>query len=112
MCPTSVSNAGDVMMVSWSQNKEVHDNYSTSATKEPPEGKNLAGSAVMRVYPKDGYHRHHNNKHYEQKLVQVLFDSGSDGNPIFVNKDEPMLLPYSKRLVPQSWNTLNGIIQT
>ena len=23
-----------------------------------------------------------------------------------------MLLPYSKRLVPQSWNTLNGISQT
>jgi hypothetical protein len=22
-----------------------------------------------------------------------------------------MLLPYSKRLVPQSWNTLNGIFQ-
>jgi hypothetical protein len=29
-----------------------------------------------------------------------------------VNKDKPMLLPYLKRLVPQSWNTLTGIFQT
>ncbi len=41
-----------------------------------------------------------------------MLDSGSDGNLIFVNKDKPMLLPYSKRLVPQPWNTLNGIFQT
>jgi hypothetical protein len=44
--------------------------------------------------------------------MQFLLDSGSDGDLIFVNKDKPMLLPYSKRLVPQSWNTLNGIFQT
>jgi hypothetical protein len=44
-------------------------------------------------------------------LVRVLLDSGSKGNLIFVNKEKPMLLPYSKRLVPQSWNTLNGIFQ-
>jgi hypothetical protein len=47
----------------------------------------------------------------KQKIVQALLDSGSDSNLIFVNKDKPMLLPYSKRLVPQSWNTLNGIFQ-
>ena len=29
-----------------------------------------------------------------------------------VSKDKPMLLPYSKRLDHQSWNTLNGIFQT
>ena len=28
-----------------------------------------------------------------------------------VSKDKPMLFLYSKRLVPQSWNTLNGIFQ-
>jgi hypothetical protein len=28
-----------------------------------------------------------------------------------VSKDKPMLLSYLKRLVPQSWNTLNGTIQ-
>ncbi len=44
--------------------------------------------------------------------MQVLLDSDSDGNLVVVNKDKPMLLPYSKRLVPQSWNTLNGMIQT
>jgi hypothetical protein len=44
--------------------------------------------------------------------VWVLLDSGSDGDLIFVSKDKPMLLPYSIRLVPQLWNTLNGIFQT
>jgi hypothetical protein len=31
---------------------------------------------------------------------------------VFINKDKPMLLLSSKRLVPQSWNTLNGMFQT
>jgi hypothetical protein len=44
--------------------------------------------------------------------VWVLLDSGSNGSLIFVNKDKPMLLPYSKRLIPQLWNTLNRIFQT
>jgi hypothetical protein len=44
--------------------------------------------------------------------VQVLLDSGSDVNLVFVNKDKPILVPHSKRLVPQLWNTLNGIFQT
>ncbi len=26
-----------------------------------------------------------------------------------MSKDKPILLPYLKSLVPQSWNTLNGI---
>jgi hypothetical protein len=47
-----------------------------------------------------------------EKLVRVMLDSGSDGNLFFVNKDKPMLLPSSKRLVPQSQNTSNGIFQT
>jgi hypothetical protein len=44
--------------------------------------------------------------------VRVLLDSGSDGDLVFVNTDNLMLLPYLKRLVPQSWNTSNGIFQT
>jgi hypothetical protein len=44
--------------------------------------------------------------------VCVLVDSGSDGDLVFVDKDKPMLLPSSKRLVPQSWNTPNGMFQT
>ncbi len=43
--------------------------------------------------------------------MRVLLNSGSDGNLVFVDKDKPMLLPSSKRLVPQSWNTLNGMFQ-
>ncbi len=29
-----------------------------------------------------------------------------------MSKDKPILLPYSKRLVPQLWNTSNEIFQT
>ncbi len=66
----------------------------------------------MRGNPKDGYTRLRSNKHCKQRMVRVLLDSGSDGDLIFVNKDKPMLLPYSKSLVPKLWNTLNGIFQT
>jgi hypothetical protein len=72
-------------------------------------GKTTAVIAVMRAKPKDGYHCHCSNKHYKWALVQVLLDSGSDRELVFVRKDKPMLLPYSKRLVPHWWNTLNGI---
>jgi hypothetical protein len=68
--------------------------------------------AVMRGRPKHIHHRQRSNKHYKQKLVRVLLDSGSDGNLVFVDKDKPMLLPSSKRLVPQSCNTSNGMFQT
>jgi hypothetical protein len=66
----------------------------------------------MRGKPKDGYHRHRSNKPYKQNLVRVLLDSGSEGYLVFVNKDKPILLPSSKRLLPRSWNTLNGMFQT
>jgi hypothetical protein len=71
----------------------------------------MAVIAVMRGNPKDGYTCQRSNKHCKQNIVRVLLDSGSNGNLIFLNKDKPMLLPYLKRLVPQSWNTLNGTFQ-
>ncbi len=112
VCPTSFSNAGDIILTLSSQNKKIHVNCSTLPKKDPPEGKTTAVIAVMRGKPKDGYHRHRSNKHCKQKIVRVLLNSGSDGNLIFVNKNKPMLLLYSKRLVPQSWNTSNGMFQT
>ncbi len=39
VCPASFSNASDVMMMSPSQNKGIHANYSTPPNKDPPEGK-------------------------------------------------------------------------
>ncbi len=78
----------------------------------PSEGKTTAVVAVIRGNSKHGYHRHCSNKHYKNKIVRVLLDSGSDGDLVFVNKDKPMLLLYLKRLVPQAWNTSNGIFQT
>jgi hypothetical protein len=80
--------------------------------KDPPEGRTTAIIAVMRGKPKIGHHRQCSNKHYKQKLVWVLLDSGSDGDLLFVDKHKPMLLPSSKRLVPQSWNTSNEMFQT
>jgi hypothetical protein len=65
----------------------------------------------MRGRPKHVHHRQCSNKHYKQKLVQVLLDSGSDSELVFIDKNKPMLLPSSKRLVPQSWNTSNGRFQ-
>jgi hypothetical protein len=107
----SVSNAGDVTMMSSSQKEEILHTNSILPNKDPPEGKTTAIVAVMRGRPKHSHHRQCSNKHYKQKLVRVLLDSGSDGNLVFVDKDKPMLLPSSKRLVPQSWNTLNGMFQ-
>jgi hypothetical protein len=101
------------MLTPSSQKEELLYNHSILPKKDPPEGKTTAIIAVMRGKPKDGCHHHCINKHYsKQKLVGVLLDSGSDGDLVFINKDKPLLFPSSKRLVPQLWNTLNGIFQT
>jgi hypothetical protein len=106
-----LSDADEVGLISPSQSKDVHNNNSTSTTSNPLAGKTTAVIAVMRGNPKDGYTRLCSNKHCKQRMVRVLLDSGSEGDLIFVNKDKPRLLPYSKRLVPQLWNTSNGIFQ-
>jgi hypothetical protein len=108
----SISKARDVMMTSSSQKEGILKTNSTLPNKDPPEGKTTTIVAVMRGRPKHSHHCQRSNKHYKQKLVWVLLDSGSDGDLVFVDKDKPMLLPSLKRLVPQSWNTLNGMFQT
>ncbi len=110
--PLMLSNADDIMLTSPGQSEEFYINHSTPTNSDPSEGSTTAVVDVMRGNPKDGYTRQRSNKHCKQKIVRVLLDSGSNGDLIFVNKDKPMLLPYSKRLAPQSWNTLNGIFQT
>jgi hypothetical protein len=109
---TSVSITRNVMVTSSSKTKGILKEKSTLLNKDPPEGKTTAIAVVMRGRPKHGHHRQGSNRHYKQKLVRVLLDSGSDSNLVFVDKDKPMLLPSSKRLVPQSWNTSNGMFQT
>jgi hypothetical protein len=94
VCPASFSDAGDIMVTSPSQSEDIHDSYSTPTTQNPPEGKTTRVIAVMRGKSNDGYHRHCSNKHYKQKIVRILLDSGSDSDLIFVSKDKPMLLPY------------------
>ncbi len=108
----SVSAAGDVMMMPSSQKGKLLKKNSITPNKDPPEGRTTTIVAVRRGRPKHGHHRQRSNKHYKQKLVQVLLDSGSDVDLVFVDKDKSMLLPSLKRLVPQSWNTLNGRFQT
>jgi hypothetical protein len=108
----SVSKAGDIMMTSSNQKGKLLKKNSITPNKDPPEGRTTAIVAVMRGRPKYNHHRQYSNKHYKQKLVWVLLDSGSDSDLVFVDKDKPMLLPSLKRLVPQLWNTLNGRFQT
>jgi hypothetical protein len=86
----SVSDADDVTVTSPSQKEDLLNTYGFLPNKVPPEGKSTAIIAVMRGKPKHGHHRHRSNKHYKQKLVQVMLDSGSDGNLGFVNKDKPI----------------------
>jgi hypothetical protein len=94
---TSVSNSDDVTMTSSTQNKDIQVNYSTPDKKNPLEGKTTVVVAVMRGNLKHGYHRRRSNKHYKKRIVRVLLDSESGGDLVFVNKDKPMLLPYSKK---------------
>jgi hypothetical protein len=89
----SVSRAGDVMMTSSSQKEGILKKNSVLPRKDTPEGRTTAIVAVMRGKPKHGHHRQRINKHYKQKLVLVLLDSGSDCNLVFIDKDKPMLLP-------------------
>ncbi len=97
----SVSKAGDIMMTSSNQKGTLLKKNNVTPKKDPPEGKTTTIVAVMRGRPKHSHHRQCSNKHYKQKLVWVLLYSSSDGDLIFLDKDKSMLLPSSKRLVPQ-----------
>ncbi len=89
----SVSKAGDVMMTSSDQKGKLLKKMNVTPNKDPSEGKTTAIVAVMRGRPKHSHHHQRSNKHYKQKLMRVLLDSGSDGDLIFIDKDKPMLLP-------------------
>jgi hypothetical protein len=100
------------MMTSSSQKGQLLKKNSITPNKDPPEGTTTAIVAVIRSRPKHSCHRQCSNKHYTQKLVRILLDSGSDDDLVFIDKDKPMLLPSPKKLVPQLWNTLNGRFPT
>jgi hypothetical protein len=100
------------LLQSSSQSKKVYDNYSTPTTSNLPKGKTTAVIAVMRDNPKDGYTRQRIKKNCKQRLVRVLLDRGSNNDLTFLSKDKPMLLLYLEWLVPQLWNTSNGIFLT
>jgi hypothetical protein len=81
--------------------------YNTTTEQNSPEADYCCGKG--NGIPKNGYH--HSNKYYLSALVQVLLDRSHNGHLVFFTKDKPMMLPYAKGLVPQSWNTSNGISQ-
>ena len=89
----SFSNDDDITVASSTKAKEIHVSNSTPERNNPPEGKTTAIVAVMRGKPKEGYYCHSSNKHLKKKLVRVLLDSESDGDLVFVDKDNTMLLP-------------------
>jgi hypothetical protein len=95
-------------MMSLSQKKSTCESQFSFANRQ----NYCSSSSNEGSEPKDGYHHHHSYKHYKRKIVGVLLDSGSDQDLVFVRKYKSMLLPYSKRLVPQLWNILIGIFQT
>jgi hypothetical protein len=101
-----LSNADDVMLTSPSQSKELHVNHSTPTASNPSEGSTMAVVAVMRGNPKDGYTHQRSNKHCKQKIVWVLLDSHSNGDLIFVNKDNPCCFPTQN-----GWFHSHGILQ-
>jgi hypothetical protein len=86
---------------------ELHVKYNTTTDYNPPEADRCCGRD--KGIPKNGHH--HSNKYYLKHIVQVLLDRGHNRHLVFVANDKPMLFPYLNRLVPQSWNTLNGIAQ-
>jgi hypothetical protein len=94
---TSVSKAGDVMMTSSSQKGKILKENSIIPNKDPPEGRTTTIVDVMRGTPKHSHHRQRSNKHYKQKIVRVLLDSGSDGDLVFIDKEKSILLPSSKK---------------
>jgi hypothetical protein len=103
---TSVSDGDDVLMTSSAQNKSKKVNYSTLVKGNPPKGKTTAVVAVMRGKSKHAYHRHRSNKHYKKQIVRVLLDSGSDGDLVFVNKENPCCFPTQK-----GWFHSRGILR-
>jgi hypothetical protein len=92
----SVCKAGDVMMMSSDQKGKLLKKMNFTPKKDPPEGKTTAIVAVMRGRSKHGHHRQCSNKHYKRKLVWVMLDSGSDGDLIFIDKDNPCCFPQQK----------------
>jgi hypothetical protein len=95
--PASVSEAGDIMMTSPDQKGKLLKKNSFTPNKDPPEGKTTTIVAVMRGRPKHNHHRQCSNKHYKQKLVWILLDSGFSGDLIFVDKDKTLAASLLKK---------------
>ncbi len=55
---------------------------------------------------------HSARSHPSDAVIQVLLDSGSDGDLMFHEEGMPMHFPYLTRQVPNSWHTLNGSFLT
>jgi hypothetical protein len=72
-------------MTSSSQKEGILKKKSILPRNDLPEGRTTTIVAVMRGRPKPGHHCQRSNKHYKQKNVQVLLDSGSEGDLVFID---------------------------
>jgi hypothetical protein len=70
-------------------------------------------TAVVAVAKYSHAHPHKSSKKAtKEKLIQVLLNSGSDGDLLFHEKWKPKHFPYLTRQVPCSWHTSNGVFHT
>ena len=63
-------------------------------------------SATVVAVPK------YKNAKKKQDFWQILLDSGSDGDLLFVQKGSKKRIPWKERFAPQKWRTSNGTFKT
>lgn len=52
------------------------------------------------------------HKHFKNKVLRILFDSGSEGDIAFIPKDELKYHSLTQRAYPTQWNTSSGGFET
>ena len=52
------------------------------------------------------------NAKKKNEFWQILLDSGSDGDLLFVHRDNNKHIPWKERIAPQKWRTSNGTFKT
>ena len=88
------------------KNSQTHNNFSKQTSSK------LGVTAVLAVVSAGSKVQHSSKKVPKKKLIQVLLDSGSDGDLLFHKKGTTKHFPYLTRQVPKTWHTSNGDFQT
>ena len=80
------------------------EKHSNKLQKQVVKGNGI--SATIVAIPK------YKNAKKSKDLWQILLDSGSDGDLIFVHRDSNKDIPCKERIAPQKWRTSNGTFKT